>query len=325
MISQIYFQSGENTNVSSFFGTKPQRLGLFFIFLQYNHSLLAYQMRKALFLFLWIFTVQTIGAQDLTEKKFPLTTSVKTVNVGNIRVLDPYLSPFEYSGFLVGYKEDNRRFLFSSDTTLSFTSRKILNVGSADHPNKNNSMLMFNGNYNLGLNYHIRPADKLMILIGGSWDIDLGGKYIGRNVNNPFSLDLYTNINVAAEIQYSFNIRRQHFRLLYGAQTPLIGCMFVPMQGASYYELFSLSNLTDAIHLSSLVNNRAVMQYFHLDLPLKYTTFRFGVQHDYMQYAANDMVFHKKGLSFSIGYLVDLYSFPGKKIKMPGNFISAYK
>ena len=93
MISQIYFQSGENTNVSSFFGTKPQRLGLFFIFLQYNHSLLAYQMRKALFLFLWIFTVQTIGAQDLTEKKFPLTTSVKTVNVGNIRVLDPYLSP----------------------------------------------------------------------------------------------------------------------------------------------------------------------------------------------------------------------------------------
>ena len=282
-------------------------------------------MRKAFILFLCIFTFLTIRAQDFTENRFPLTTSVKTVNVGNVNVLDPYLSPFEYSGFLVGYKEDNRRFLLASDTTLSFISRKILSLGSADHPNKNNSMLMFNGNYNLGLNYHIRPIEKLMVLIGGSWDIDLGGKYIGRNVNNPFSLDLYTNINATAEVLYSFKVRNQPIRLQYGAQTPLIGCMFVPMQGASYYELFSLSNLSDAFHFSSMINNRALMQYFHLDLPLKFTTIRLGAQHDYLQYKANDMVFHKKGFTFSIGYLVDMYSFSGKKNKVTNSFSNAYK
>ena len=56
-------------------------------------------------------------------------------------------------------------------------------------------MLFFNTNYMYGISYHMRPSDKLMILAGGSWAIDLGGKYLGRNVNNPFSLDLFTEIN----------------------------------------------------------------------------------------------------------------------------------
>jgi len=282
-------------------------------------------MKKTSIIFLCIIIIPLVYAQDSTVKNYPLVTSSKTFNIGSINVLDPYLSPYEYNGTRIGYMTDNRRFIRANDTTLSYTSRAILNISTADHPNKNNSMLMFEGYYNLGINYHIRPFEKFMVLIGGSWDVDLGGKYISRNVNNPFSLDLYTNINATAEVQYEFNFLKQNLRLQYGVQTPLIGYMFVPMQGASYYELFSLNNLSDAFHFSSLHNRRAWMQYFHLDIPLRMTTLRLGIQHDFLQYSANDMVFHKKGFNFSIGYIIDFYTFSGKKNKILDNFTSSYK
>ncbi len=282
-------------------------------------------MKKAFILHLFIFSFLTMQAQDFTNERFPLTTSVKTMDIGNMNILDPYLSPYEYSGFQIGLFEENRRLMPSIDTLISYTSRKSLSFGSGNHPSKNNSMLMFNGNYNFGLNYHIRLHKNFLVLVGGSWDIDLGGKYISRNVNNPFSLDLYTNLNATAELFYRFKLKNQSLQLHYGFQTPVAGSMFVPMQGASYYELFTLSNMSNAIHFSSLHNKRGILQNFQLDLPLKIATIRLGIQHELMQYSANEMIFHKKSLTFSVGYRVDMYTFTGRKNKVPSNFISAYE
>lgn len=267
----------------------------------------------------------TVDAQDFAIRVYPLTTSVSTIQLGKTEILDPYLSPYEYSGTQIGLQQYTRRLFTGKDSILSYSNRTQLQIGSALHPSENNSMLFFNTNYTFGVNYHFRPSQKLMILVGGSWDIDLGGKYISRNINNPFSLDLYTNINVTAEAQYKFSLWKQHLKVQYGVQTPLIGCMFVPTLGVSYYELFSLNNMKDAFHFSSLHNRLAWSQYFNLHIPLNHITLCAGVQHDYLQYSANDLVFHKKNLSFQFGTVFDLYYFKGKKNKTPGNFRSSYE
>ena len=265
------------------------------------------------------------GAQEFAKEKYALTTSSTTIGAGSVSILDPYLSPFDYNGFQIRVQNNSRRYFNPENNKLSYSSRLLMDLGKASHPSGKNSMLFFNTNYMAGVNYHFRPAENLMFLAGASWDIGLGGKYLSRNVNNPFSLDLYTDLNATAEIQYQFNVWKRNIRLQYGVATPLVGCMFVPMQNESYYELFVLDNTQNAFHISSLHNKRALYQQLNIDIPFKYNTLRFGIQHDYLKYSANDVVYRREALTFSVGAVMHFYTFKGKKDKIPVNFIHSYE
>lgn len=282
-------------------------------------------MKKQSFivLFLLIFTCQFSLANDST--KYALHTSATTVGIGFSSATDPYLSPFEYKGSKIRLQNNSRKFLKATENQISHSSQVFLDFGQGVHPSGRNSMLFFNTHFMCGGNYHFRPIDNLMILAGSSWDLAVGGKYMGRNVNNPFSLDLHTNINVTTEVQYNFNIKKLDLRMQLGAVSPVLGCMFVPVQGISYYELFMLNNAKNAFHFSSLHNKRAIYSYFNLDFLLKHHTWRLSIQNDYTKYMANDIVFKNHGLIFSIGTVVHLYTFKGKKDRIPTNFIHSYE
>ncbi|MHB9056287.1 MAG: DUF3316 domain-containing protein [Paludibacteraceae bacterium] len=267
----------------------------------------------------------SVNAQEFTAEKYALTTSSTTVGLGIVNMLDPYLSPYNYSGLQLKVQNKTRRFLNPENDKLSYSNHLLFEVGMGSHPSGNNSMQFFNTNYMFGMNYHMRPADNLIFLAGGSWDIDLGGKYLGRNVNNPFSLDLYTDINATAEVQYTFNLWKHDFRVQYGAVSPLIGCMFVPMQNATYYDIFILNNTQNTLHFSSLYNKRAWFHYLNLDIPFKSSTLRISLQHDYLKYSANEIVFRKNNVTLSVGTVVHLYTFKGKKDKIPAEFINSYE
>lgn len=271
----------------------------------------------------------SLSAQDNDMKNYNLVTNSNTIGLGFVNILDPYLSPFEYSGNSIEYTGDYREYISTSDTTFSISSRFLVQLGKAKHPANINSMFFFNGNYEFGYYYHYRPEKNLTCLFGTSWDVDLGGKYIARNINNPFSLDLYTDLNLSISTNYKFKLQvfsifSQDFRLEYGVKTPLVGCMFVPPQGKSYYQIFSLGDYTDVFHLSSLHNKRAFYQYFNLDVPLNFSTFRIGVKSDLLQYKANDVVYHSFNYSVNLGCVINFYVFEGIKNKAPKNFRSSY-
>ena len=107
-------------------------------------------------------------------------------------------------------------------------------------------------------------------------------------------------------------------------KAPLIGCMFVPPQGESYYEIFSLGNYSDVFHFTSLHNKRELTQYFALDFPVKFATFRACVMSNLLQYKVNDLVYHNYNLSVNIGCVFNLYVFSGTKNKPSKNFRIAY-
>lgn len=282
-------------------------------------------MKKKITLIIISLLYISVNAQEFTAEKYALTTSSTTVGLGIVNMLDPYLSPYNYSGLQLKVQNKTRRFLTPENDKLSYSNNLLFEVGMGSHPSGNNSMQFFNANYMFGMNYHMRPADNLIFLAGGSWDIDLGGKYLGRNVNNPFSLDLYTDINATAEVQYTFNLWKHDFRIQYGAVSPLIGCMFVPMQNATYYDIFVLNNTQNTLHFSSPYNKRAWFHYLNLDIPFKSNTLRISLQHDYLKYSANEIVFRKNNITLSIGTVVHLYTFKGKKDKIPVDFINSYE
>jgi hypothetical protein len=114
--------------------------------------------------------------------------------------------------------------------------------------------------------------------------------------------------------------RTLHFQV--SLQLPLVGCMFVPSSGASYYDMFEVGNLDQAFHFSSIHNKQGLNQTYTVDVPFNRTTWRFGLNFKNIKYKANDLVFKHEGMSLIIGTTFDDISFSGRKSLAPKNFIS---
>lgn len=274
---------------------------------------------------LFVYSTSISYSQGNDSLRFVLTTSVSEVGVGRVKTTDPYLSPSEYKGTAIRVMNNSRRFLKNDNEKLSWTRKSYLEAGLLYHPTGSNSMMLFNTNFSYGLNFHFRPMHNLMLIAGGNCEIDFGAKYLGRNVNNPISVDAFSNLNLTAEAQYIFNILNQEFRAIYGAETPLVGYMFVPLQNVTYYELFRYNSTNNIFHFSSLHNKQAWSHYLNIDMPFDYHTIRLSAKHEQMNYKANNMLFKKSNIMVSIGSVVYFHSIKGKKYKMPQNFVQAYE
>lgn len=284
---------------------------------------------KFLLLISCFFVTSVIHSQTSETKTYNLVTSSDQIGIGFSNILDPYLSPYDYTGLNLTYRHQSQSYLSENNDKTTFKSDINLQLARLYHPTKINVMLYANGNIDLGILYNIRPLKNIKIGVGGSWDMALGGKYIARNVNNPFSLDLFTDINGAINADYKFNISffnwfSQDFRVEYGVRTPLAGVMFVAPQGESYYEIFSLENSANSVHFSCLNNKRAIYQHLYLDIPVKFTTFRIGINNDLLQYRANNMTMHNYNYAITIGMVYNFYVFNGAGNKAPQNFKNSY-
>ena len=279
-------------------------------------------MKKVVLMSLVIFLSSAIFAQNEEEQKHLLTTRTSTYGLTSFHFIDPYLSPLTYSGSGSEYNHESRRFLSLKNTNISIQIKYSLTAGVADNPAKTASMVYFGTNYSLGMQYHFRPAKGLQLLAGGSWDVDFGFKDLTRNTNNPVNLDMATNLNLSGVARYDIPLRRRTLRLQLAVETPVLGWMFVPEAGASYYEMFELGNHSNISHFSSVFNKRGVNPKLTVDVPFARTTWRFGLAYQALKYKANDMVFERNTFSLMVGTTFDAISFGGRKKHAPRNFIS---
>jgi hypothetical protein len=279
-------------------------------------------MKKNYYLlfFIFIFISSLLSAQNLTEKKYLLQTKTSTFGLSTIHLSDPYLSPLTYSGLGIRSEFDNQRLLKLDNNNISTQSRLCLNGGLALNPTNTASMLYFAANYGWGLHYQFRPLERLQLLAGGLVDIDFGFKNIARNVNNPVNVDLATNLNLSGLAIYNIQVRKRLLKLQLSVQSPILGYMFVPKVGSSYFEMFSLWNLTGATHATSIHNKRGINVTFSIDVPFNYSVWRLGFRYENLKYSANDLVFKRNEISLLIGTTFDVAKFAGRKNSAPKNF-----
>jgi hypothetical protein len=261
-------------------------------------------------------------AQKTDESTYLLTTKSNTFGYSNLSLIDPYLSPLTYSGTGLQYEHESRRFLSVTNTNISMQHKLDFELGYLLNPAQTSNMVYMDVNYDFGMHYHFRPMKGLVLLAGGSWDVDFGYKEVFRNVNNPGNVDLSTNLNLSGVAMYDIPLRKRTLRLTLSVETPVFGWMYVPLAGASYYEMFELGNLSNISHISTIVNRRGINPKLTLDIPLRYSVWRVGLKYQRLQYSANDMIFDRKELSFLIGTTFDMIGFGGRKHPAPKNFIS---
>jgi hypothetical protein len=237
---------------------------------------------------------------------------------GYNNVLDTYLTPLEYTGPEIRIMHERMRMTRLMKGNVS--TQSIFQVQASYTENISQTAQMYYGliNWSYALHYQFRISDQFKILAGPMIDLNGGVIYNERNSNNPAQAKAYGSIAASGMAIYKFHIRQYPFVLRYQANLPLMGVMFSPEYGESYYEIFSLNNGGKNVLFTSLHNAPSLRQLITLDFPIRKTIMRVGYLCDIQQSKVNNLKTHSYSHDFMIGFVRNLYLLKGKnKISMP--------
>jgi hypothetical protein len=254
------------------------------------------------------------------ESKNTITNSGWLFGVGGISLYDEYLSPLIYTGTVFRADYQSSRFISAENNRIYIDKILMVSGGLAKNAPQTNSLFYISLRPGIGMHYHFRPAQNLKLLVGGLWDLSFASKYNFNNGNNPYSADLSTQLRISSILQYRFNLWKIPVLSRYETRLPVMGVMFVPEYGASYYEMFTLGHLGKAIHLSSPFNAFSWNNSVSADLLFKKFILRFSYTHDYEKHHANSLHFESIQNVFSVGSAINFSVFDRSKRPAPASY-----
>lgn len=240
-------------------------------------------------------------AQD-TLRSGKVITNAQLIGMGRINQLDTYLSPSEYTGGELRYISHTIR---ENGTPISREIIHQAHLSYTHNQSKRNNNIdgLYNFQYNVlyAIGQWKMGNGTLLAKVGGGIDANLGFVYNMRNGNNP--AQAYMNLNLAPVVsaQYSFRLWKRPFRLSYSAQVPLVGIMFTPNFGQSYYEIFSEGNYDHNIVPTTFGVAPSLRQMLTFDFTIHHTTLRLGYLGDFQQAKVNGLKYHTWSNLFMVG------------------------
>lgn len=213
--------------------------------------------------------------------------------VGSTNRLDTYLSPENYTGLDVRFissvlrtRECNWDIQFTHEGALDYTKNKAQNANTLA------------GHYDFAFAMMHRWSlldNKLKLRLGGMTDLYAGFAYCMRNsANNPAQGYASLSIGGAGMAQYDLSLKwfKRPVILTYEARLPLIGAMFSPNYGQSYYEIFNRGDYDSNIVLNTIATPSYRHQ-FSIDIPVgKRSAVRVGYLGDIRQATPNNLKQH---------------------------------
>lgn len=275
--------------------------------------------QKFIMLLIALGTFLSVGAQEDSLRTTRYVMRSTLFGVGHSNVFETYLSPLEYTGTEVRFLHESMRMTRLLGGKVS--GQSLIQVNASYNKNISQTAEMYAGlvNWSYALHYQFRMNDdKLKILVGPMLDLNGGVVYNRRNSNNPAQAKAYGGLGASGMLIYKFRIARYPLTVRYQANLPLLGVMFSPEYGESYYEIFSLGNGGRNVVFTSLHNNPSLRQMVTLDFPIRNVTMRVGYVCDIQQSKVNNLKSHAYSHDFMIGFVRNLYLLRGKnRISMP--------
>ncbi|UEA63488.1 DUF3316 domain-containing protein [Hoylesella buccalis] len=233
----------------------------------------------------------SMAAQTGATPLDKITTNAKMIGWGYVDMLDTYLSPERYKGWQVNYLSHTLH--EREDRCISTLSVHQGSFAHADNRagNANEMQAMYHFAYAWHYNWHLLNR-RLNVKAGGMLNTHLGMLYNTRNSNNPMQAKVGLNVALSVMASYRFSIKNKPLTVRYEADAPLLGMMFSPNYGQSYYEIFSEGNYDHNVVVTHPVNALSLRQMLTLDFSLYKTTFRIGYLGDYQQAHVNHLRYH---------------------------------
>lgn len=241
-------------------------------------------------------------------------TEVATMlGVGGANMLDTYLSQEKYRGVEWRLMSEVRRDRLYMDS-LSMGSTGGLTYGLSHElafaytHNRVRNGHEYSGHYVFAYSVTRRwdmLHDALHIYVGGMAEGLLGGTYNNRNSNNnPAQGYLSAAIGAHLAARYDLTVFGKRVTVGYEARYPLVGMMFSPNYGQSYYEIFNLGNYDHNIVVTSPATFQ-LRQQLTADVMLKgNTSLRLGYLCDIRQATPNNLKQHHYYNAVTIGIVI---------------------
>ena len=248
---------------------------------------------------------KTEAAPDATGKE-----SSFSLGIGRSRQLDTYLSPIAYTGPQLTLLQEIHR-TRPHNRHVCFGSILQMNGSRADNWGMGTDIWAGDIHYDATWQYQwpIPRIKGLVLQAGGGFGATLGGIYSTRGGNNPANAHAQIRLLAALGADYRFRLWKRHWHLGYHLDAPLIGLMFSPQYGQSYYEIFDRHNYDHNAVFTYPGNCATLRQHLFLDIPVcrhGRTLLRLGYLSDIRQAKPNHLQQHQIGRAFMIGVVKSL-------------------
>jgi hypothetical protein len=246
------------------------------------------------------------AASSLTATAQEVDYKVDMLGIGPVNILDTYISQEKYTGTEIRYisqshRQWHKRPAWNSQTTLSVAFQDTKQ--RADNSNELGGLITAG----YAIRYGWQLNDTWRIEAGGQVEGGLGFLYNTRNSNNPAQARAYLHIGPDVMSVWRFPLFRKQSFLRYELSAPLLGLMFSPNYGQSYYEIFSRGNYDHNIVPTTPICAPSLRQQLTLDFSLGKFTFRVGYLGDFQQAKVNSLKYHTYSHLLLVGLVLPLH------------------
>lgn len=232
--------------------------------------------------------------------------------VGRSNQLDTYLSPMEYTGPQFSVVRETLRMTKAAQGRLSFQSLTAAATSYTENPAQTGRDIAGRLGYSAAWHYHWLPRPNLRLMAGGMVEGDAGFLYNTRNGNNPAQGRARADLAASLAGIYRCHLRKQPFTFRYQVDMPIVGCMFSPQFGQSYWEI-SQGNRDHNVCPTYVGNALSLHQLLTVDVPLGRFVLRAGYLSDIRQSHVNQIRVHDISRSFVLGFVRHLHLVGNKK------------
>ena len=219
-------------------------------------------------------------------------TSTHMIGVGNSRILDTYITQEKFSGLGFSY-------LYIKERTKPVKRWNNIiehEIDLSSTKDRSEDAHALEGDYNLYWGRYRQWqcfGDRLLLQAGALANANLGFIYDMTSSNNPAQARLSLNLMPAAVAAYHFPLFQQQFSLRYELNVPLVGVMFSPNYGQSYYEIFNRGIYDHNIVPTTFISAPTFRQMLTIDwITGKKCSLRIGYLGNYQQAQVNNLKQH---------------------------------
>ena len=238
----------------------------------------------------------------VTDTIIPERIVVKSSQLGVtlLNNLDTYLSNYNYKGLGLNYSHEAFRDACTGNYHWKY--QKLLNITAGYAIQGSNLQYAALISYNWSGYHPCKVAQGLTLLAGAQIQLEGGALYNPAGGNNPAAAKLRTALAASGMAIYHFPVLRSEWVARYQIDIPLMGAMFAPEFGQSYYEIFGLGYAKNIVAFTHPGNNPSWRHMLSLDIPIKATTLRISYTSDLYQSRINDINCHIYRNTFAIGF-----------------------
>lgn len=275
------------------------------------------------FIVLFLHMFVSLAAQTDTDRPYSINEGTM-VGLGAYRMKNTYLSPIDYTG--TGMRIVNERMKIVPLAEYRVSSQRIfdVDVSSVHNPAGTVAALAGFAAYSFGYHYRFQLLPDFRLLTGASVKGMFGFIYNTQAANNPIATHVDVDLNASAMGIYTFRIKNYPFTCRIQTDFPLVGGLFTPNYGQSYYEIFGLGNTSGVVGFSSLHNKFAMRNVVSVDFSVWKFTFRMGYLNSFYTTHINDIKTQYTSHNLMIGIVKEFVSLSGNNLKKQHVYQSAY-